>query len=70
MKVKINSNYTEWFETKTGDRQVDTFLVILSFLILDIVISNLHVRGNIPTRLKHIYAHAGDIVIIGRTKQV
>jgi hypothetical protein len=51
MKVKINGNYTEWFKTKTGDRQGDTFLAILSSTILDIVNRNLHLRENIPTRL-------------------
>jgi hypothetical protein len=45
-------------------------LAILSSTILDIVIRNLHVRGNIPNRLKQICAHADDIVITGRTTQV
>jgi hypothetical protein len=38
--------------------------------VLDSVITNLEVRGNITTRLKQICTYADDIVIIGRTKQI
>ena len=38
--------------------------------MLDSVITNLEVWGNITTRLKQICAYADDIVIIGRTKQI
>jgi len=38
--------------------------------VLDSVITNLKVRGNITTRLKQIFSYADDIVIIGRTKQI
>ena len=38
--------------------------------MLDSIIINLEVRGNITTRLKQICAYADDIVIIGRTKQI
>jgi hypothetical protein len=70
MKVKINNNYTEWFETKTGVRHGDPLFTALFSLVLDTVIANLEVRGNVTTRLKQICAYADDIVIIGRTKQV
>jgi hypothetical protein len=69
MKVKINNNYTEWFKTKTGVRQGDPLSTLLFSLVLDTVITNLEVRGNITTRLKQTCAYADDIVIIGRTKQ-
>jgi hypothetical protein len=39
-------------------------------VVLDSVITNLEVRGNITTRLKQICTYTDDIVIIGRTKQV
>ena len=42
---------------------------LLFNVVLDSVITNLEVRGNIITRLKQICAYADDIVIIGRTKQ-
>jgi len=38
--------------------------------VLDSVITNLEVRGNIASRLKQICAYADDIVLIGRTKEV
>jgi hypothetical protein len=38
--------------------------------VLDSVITNLEVGGNITTRLKEICAYADDIVIIGRTKKI
>jgi hypothetical protein len=69
MKVKINNNYTEWFETKTGVRQGDPLSALLFSLVLDTVITNLEVRGNVTTRLKQICAYADDIVLLGRTKQ-
>jgi hypothetical protein len=37
MKVKINNNYTKWFETKTGARQGDPLSVLLFSLILDTI---------------------------------
>jgi hypothetical protein len=70
MKVKISNNYTEWFETKTGVKQGDPLCALLFSLVLDTVITNLEVRGNITTRLKQICAYAEDIVILGRKKQV
>jgi hypothetical protein len=38
--------------------------------MVDSVITNLEVWGNITTRLKQTCAYADDIVIIGRTKQI
>jgi sorting nexin-29 len=68
MKVKINNSYTDWFETKTGVRQGDLLSALVFSVVLDSVITNLEVRGNITTRLKQICAYAD--VIIGRTMQV
>ena len=38
--------------------------------MLDSVITNLEVQGNITTRFKQICTYADDIVLIGRTKQI
>jgi RNA-directed DNA polymerase len=69
IKVKINNNYTEWFETRKGVRQGGPLSAVLFSLVLDTVITNLEVRGNATTRLKQICVYAVDIVILGRTKQ-
>ena len=70
MKVKVNSSYSEWFETKTGVRQGELLSVLLFSVVLDSVFTNSEVRGNITTRLKQICAYADDIVLTGRTKQI
>jgi hypothetical protein len=70
MKMKINNSYTEWFERKTGDTQGDPLSALLFSVVLDSVITNLEVGGNITTGLKQNCAYAYDIVIIGRRKQV
>jgi hypothetical protein len=53
-----------------GVRQGDPLTALLFSVVLDSIITNLEVRGNITTRLKQICTYADDIVIIGRTKQV
>ena len=68
VKVKINNIYCEWFETKTGVIQGDPLSAQLCSVVLDSVITNLQVRGNITTGLKQICVYADDFVIIGRTK--
>jgi len=70
MKVKVNNRYSEWFEMTTGVRQGDPLSALLFSVMLDSVITNLEVQGNITTRLKEICAYADDIAIIGRTKQI
>ena len=63
MKVRVNISYSEWFETKSGVRQGDPLSVLLFSVVLDSVITNLEIRGNLTTRLKQICAYADDIVI-------
>jgi hypothetical protein len=70
MKVKVNNSYSEWFAIKTGVRQGDPLSALLFSVVLDLVITNLEIRGNTTTRLKQICAYADDTVIIGRTKQI
>ena len=59
--MKINNNYSEWFETKTGVRQGDPLSAPLFSVVLDSVITNLEVLGNITAGLKQICAYADDI---------
>jgi len=71
MKVKVNNSYDEWFEKKkTGVRHGDPLSALLFSVVLDSVITNLEIRGNLTTRLKQICAYADDIVTIWRTKQI
>ena len=66
--MKVNNIYCECFETKTGIRRGDPLSALLFSVVLDPVITNLEVRGNITTGLKEIWVYADDFVIIGRTK--
>jgi retron-type reverse transcriptase len=68
MKVKINSSHTERFETNTGVKQGDPLSALLFSVVLDSVITELEVWGNITTRLKQICAYADDIVTVGKNK--
>jgi hypothetical protein len=52
MKVKVNNSYSEWFETKTGVRQGDPLPALLFSVVLDSIITNVEVRGNITARCK------------------
>ena len=70
MNVKVNNSYSEWFETKTEVRQRDPLSALLFSVLLDSVITNLEIRGNITTGLKQICAYADDMVLIGRTNQI
>ena len=58
VKVKVNNSYSEWFETKTCVRQGDTLSSLIVSVVLDSVITNLEIRGNITTKLKQICAYA------------
>ena len=70
IKVKVNNSYSEWLETKTRVRQGDPLSALLFSVVLDSVITNLEIRGNITTGLKQICAYADDMVLIGRTNQI
>ena len=64
--MKVNKSYCEWFEKKTGVREGDTLSTLLFSVVLDSVITNLEVRGNVNSRLKQICVYAYEIVIIGK----
>jgi len=70
IKVKVNNSYSEWLETKAAVRQGDPLSALLFSVVLDSVITNLEIRGNITTGLKQICAYADDMVLIGRTNQI
>ena len=62
-RVKINQTYTEKFEISTGVKQGDPLSATLFSIVIDDIINQLELRGNISTRLKQCSAYADDILI-------
>jgi hypothetical protein len=69
VRVKVNPNYTEKFEILTGVTQGNPLPATLFSIVIDDILKQLVLRGNIPTRLKQCSAYADDILITVRTKQ-
>jgi len=53
----------------TGVKQGDPLSAILFSIVIDDILKQLELRGNISTRLKQCSAYADDILITVRTKQ-
>jgi hypothetical protein len=68
-RVKVNQSYTEHFEVTTGVKQGDPLSTALFSIVIDDIIKQLELRGNISTRLKQCSAYADDMLITARTKQ-
>jgi len=68
-RVKVNQNYTEKFEITTGVKQGDLLLAALFSIVIDDILKQLELRGNISTRLTQCSAYADNILIIARTEQ-
>jgi retron-type reverse transcriptase len=66
---KVNQNYTDKFEILTGVKQGDLLSATLFSIVIDDILKELELRGNISTRLKRCSAYADDILITARTKQ-
>jgi hypothetical protein len=64
VRVKINQTYTKKFEISTGVKQGDPLSAFLFSMVIDDIIKQLELRGNISTRLKQCLAYADDILII------
>jgi hypothetical protein len=67
-RVKVNQNYKEKFEVSTGVKQGNPLSATLFSIVIDDVLKQLELRGNISTRLKQRSAYADDILIPARTK--
>ena len=63
-KVRVNQNYTEKFEILTGVKQGDPLSVALFSIVIDDILKQLQLRGNISTRLKQCSAYADDILTL------
>jgi hypothetical protein len=59
----------ENFEISTGEKQGDPLLATLFSIVIDYILKQLELRGNISTRLKQCSAYADDIIITARNKQ-
>jgi hypothetical protein len=68
-KVKINNQLTENFRVETGVKESDPLSATLFTVVIDNVLKQMDLRGNISTRLKQCSAYADDILITTRTKQ-
>jgi hypothetical protein len=68
-RVKIYQSYTENFEILTGVKQGDPFSATLFSIVIDDILMQLELRGNISTHLKQCLANADDILITAQTKQ-
>jgi len=68
-RVKVNQNYTENFEILMGVKQGDPLSATLFSIVIDDILKQLELRGNISTRMKQCSAYADDILITAQTKQ-
>ena len=68
-RIKLNSEYTEKLEVKTGIRQGDPLSTILFCTVMESLMKILEMRRNISTRLKQVCVYADDIVLVTRTEQ-
>jgi sorting nexin-29 len=69
VRVKVNQSYTENFEILTGVRQGDPLSATLFSIVIDDILKQLALRGNISSRLEQCSAYADDILITARTKR-
>jgi hypothetical protein len=68
VRVKVNQNYTETFEISTRVKQGDPLSATLFSIVIDDILKQLELRGNISTHLKQCSAYADDILITAQTK--
>jgi len=69
VKVKVNNTYTTDFRVDIGIKQGDPLSLTLFNLVIDTVLTQQDLRGNISTRLKQLMAYADEILILARTKK-
>jgi hypothetical protein len=68
-RVKVNRDFTEEFIVKCGVKQGDPLSATLFSLVIDTILKQMELRGNITTRLKQCTAYTDDILLTTRTKQ-
>jgi len=65
-RVKTNNEYTEEFKVESGENQGDTLAATLFTVLVDVVLKQVDLRGNISTSLKQCSANADDILITAK----
>ena len=68
-RVKINRDFTENFIVEFGVKQGDPLSATLFSLVIDTILKQMGLRGNITTCTKQCTAYADDITLTTRTKQ-
>jgi porphobilinogen deaminase len=68
-QVGVNNYLTEAIDINTGVRQGDPLSALLFSMVIDAVMKNLDIRGNIYTRLRQICVYADDMLILARARQ-
>jgi len=68
-KVKIGNQLTNEFRIVSGVKQGDPLSATLFIIVIDNVLKQLDLKGNISTHLKQCSAYADDILITTRTMQ-
>jgi len=66
-KVKIGNYYSIELKIVTGVKQGDPLSATLFSILIDDIIKQLEIKGNISTRLKQCSANADNILLIART---
>jgi hypothetical protein len=64
----VNNTFTTDFKIDNGVKQGDPLSPTPFNMVIDTVLTQLDLRGNISTRLKQLIAYANDILILARTK--
>jgi len=68
-RVKINNEYTKELKIDARIKQVKPLSTTLFSLVVDVILKQCDLGGNISTRLKQCSAYADDTLITTRTKQ-
>ena len=63
-RVKVNQSYTEKFDITTGVKQGDPLSATIFSIVIDDILKQLELRGNISTRLKQCSAYADDTLTL------
>jgi retron-type reverse transcriptase len=62
-RVKVNQNHSEKFEISTGVKQGDPLSAALISIVIDDILKQLELRGDISTSLKQCSAYGDDTYI-------